>query len=332
MSFLLKRDLELYVSTVDTGFTTSNTYKISVMDNFSWNTLSRSSKSDIKRISDTPERLPFTVTDEISPTTLKMTTYAKPVMNGGNHSCVEKLLFDSLCGAATTEGASEYSLGFASVNELIPLYIYISLDGNNYKLSGSVVKTADFKFSIDTLTSIDWNIEAQTFSIDATLPDTYTDHTAVTNYLKNKLSIISAVRNGTTYQLPIIGGNLKITNKVKFPQRKTLDVTVSTPLPHIVEGRSVTGVLSCYMHMGVGQSGNFYEDAHDDYSLINTATNITGYMGGKTVPYLYFNIPNSVIELPKNKTEDAISFEFKFDSRELNFGTNDDIVLQYKVQ
>lgn len=332
MSVLFKRDLDLYISTVDTGFTADNTAKISILDNYSITTNSRSSSANPNRVSTTPERLPFIVTDEIATAKIKFTTYAKPVMNTTNHSCAEKLLFDSLGGIASTEGASNYTVNFASVNTLIPLYLFISYNNKYYKFTEAVVSYANISFNIDNITSIEWELEAKSFGVVSSLPSTFTDHTSLDTYLKNKLSIVTTIWDSTTYNLPIISGNLKISNKIIFPQRKTLDITVSTPMTHIVGPRSVQGKFNCYMHLGSGQSGDFYDTIYTDYLNINDSMNISAYIGGNTEPYIYFNIPNSLIELPKQKTDDVISFELELQSRELTYGNNDDITLQYKVQ
>ncbi len=331
MSVLFKRDIAVYISTVESSFTTANTTKLNILGDYSLTTSSRSSSSNLNRISDTPERLPFVVTDRILPATFKFSTYAKPVMNTTNHSSVEKLLYDSLGGIESTEGASNYQVNFASVNELIPLYIFISFEDKYYKLSEAVVKSANISFAINEITKIEWEVEAKDYAVVSSIPGTYRD-VATNVFLKNKLTITTAQWQGNTYTLPVISGSLNITNMIEFPQRRTLDVNVSTPLSHITKVRSVSASLKCYIHKGAGKSGEFYDEVYDNYLDINDATDITGYIGGNVQPYIYFNIPNSIIELPKKTSDDVISFELKLKSREVNFGTNDDITLQYKVQ
>lgn len=334
-TILFNRDVEVYISTVDTGFTVDNTAKISILGGYNINTKSNNSSSDINRISDTPARIGFNVTDEINPVTFNFSTYAKPFIDGSsNINCVEKLLYDSLGGIASTPAPANYTVNFGKVNTLIPIFIFIAYNDKYYKLSQAVVEQVKISFNIDKLTMIDWNIQAQTYTIVNSLPDTYSDNTSELPQIKNKLSIVQIDPEFITPSLgwidfPVTGGSLTIKNKVQFPQRKTLDVSVSTPFTHIVGTREVLGTITCYMHTGIRKTGQLFEEIYNNYLDINGNTKILFYIGGKTAPYIYVLIDKAIINLPKQITQDIISYDLSFVTRESSLGANDDLIFRY---
>lgn len=187
-----EREIELYVSTVSTGFTTSNTVKLAVLSGTSIDYKEkRESKYDYK-IQNTPERINEEIIVGYTNPRLSFSTYAKPYNDTTNDTCVEKLLLESLMGQVGTEAPSSYTINFASVNQLPEVYLWLKIGANVvYYIANAVVKSAEYKLEIDKLVTIDWEVVGRNMQLISTVPDTFTDYSNIAEYIKGKFSAIN---------------------------------------------------------------------------------------------------------------------------------------------
>lgn len=200
-----ERELDLYVSTVDKDAvkTTANTVKLSVLAGMNITYKQQKQSTYNYKIEATPDRLDNKVVTGYTNPTISFSTYVKPYLDT-NEKCAEKLLLEALLGQAGTEGASNYTASFLAANKLPIRYLYIVL-GNNlvYYVDSGVVQEAIYNIDIDKATIIDWKVIGLNLQVldDTAIPDTFTDHTSISNYVLNKLSNISISYD----KLPLLG-------------------------------------------------------------------------------------------------------------------------------
>lgn len=337
MAVLLGNAPEFYLSTVDTGFTSDNTYKLTLLSGYKMSYSTGVKQAKNPKIGATPERLATQVFDEVSEVSLDITTYIKPFINGSsNHTMVEKFLLESLFDNSLIETTSNATISYASSYSLPKMYLWMYFDGAIYKINEVVVDKATFSLDIDNIAQIEWKLKGLTFEADIAVPGIFTDLTTQANYLKTKLSSVSLNWNSKTYKLPFTSGKIEISNGVQFVKRKTLDVRVSLPLSHYTTFREVKGSLTCYVHSGNNGTQALYDDilqeTFNSSATLDTDADFTIYIGGQNNSHVKITIPHGLLTLPEINLDDVLSTEVSFSSRESTIGANDDIAIEYKVQ
>lgn len=179
-----ERELEVYVSSVDTGFTADNTVKLAILAGSSIDYDIKKENTYNYKIESSPDRVGSKVNLGYTNPVFKFKTYAKPILDGGNTTAVEHLLLYSLTGTVGTETASTYTTSFATTHKLPELYFYIKLDTIIYKISNAIVKSAAFKIDIKDLLTISWNTVGLNLEKVDSVPDTFSDYSNSTKYLK----------------------------------------------------------------------------------------------------------------------------------------------------
>lgn len=339
MAVLLGNAPDFYLSTVESGFTASDTYKLTLVSGYSMSYSTGVKKATNPKIGAIPERLATQVFDEVSEVSLDITTYIKPYKDGSlNHTAVEKFLLESLFDNSMTESTSQATIGYASSYSLPKLYLWMYFDGVIYKINEVVVDKAIFNMDIGQIATIDWKLKGLSFEKATTnLPSdgTYSDLTNQDNYIRTKLSTVSLLWNSKNYLLPFTNGTIEISNGVKFVKRKTLDVRVSLPLSHYTTFREIKGSLTCYIHSGNNGTQALYDDmlqeTFNSSATIDSNANFTIYIGGENNSHVKITIPQGLLTLPKINLDDVLSTEISFSSRESSIGANDDITVVYKV-
>ena len=327
-----ERDLELYISTVDSGFTTDNTVKLSALSGSSLSYKTKTQDIYNYKIDDSPDRLKEKILTGFSQPTFKFRTYAKPY-NDTNIKAVEKLLLYSLTGNLGTESPSNYTITFTSSNKLPELYIYIKYDTLIYKLSNAVVRLAEYNIDIDKSLEISWDLVARGLENVSSTPNTYTDNTDKLGFVKNKFSKISLLLNSSsnTGIIPFISGNLKIINDVKIVDRNTLDQRANQLLNHYVMSRSIYLDFNTYLRTGNVSVAELFDTIQSDLSYNegvgnNIETTLT--LGSSIAEHLEFYMPNTLVELPEIKIQDVLSSNIRMSAKKLN-SINDDIIIKY---
>lgn len=327
-----EREIEIYISTVDTGFTTDNTTKLPILAGASIDYSTITNNSYNYKISDSPERLNEKILSGITPPEISFSTYAKPFLDTPNITAVEKLLLNSLLANTGTESASDYETSFTSTNVLPELYIFISFNNLVYKISNVVVKSAIYNIEIDRPVFIEWKLVGLTIESTSSAPGTYTDYTTNINFLKSKLSTVTMEIGAITSQLPIVSGKLRLLNSVQVVKRDTLDVRGVQNLGHYVKNRTVEFNLVSYLKTG---TTNNIKDLFDSINTSLDYTNdnsikITITMGTTDAAHIIVELNKVQIELPTIEIQDVISSNIKITPRTLST-INDDINIKYKL-
>jgi hypothetical protein len=163
----------------------ANTFRIGVLDGYSFSQGSDSSDVSISEAGASPSRGSKRFNDSLPPAEWSFGTYVRPFVHGASsfrtaldHDAVENILWAALSGtalpgdaAATGRGvvvgttAQDGSLiGFtqSDVHELMKLNLYFALENTTYRLNDAQINQAEIDFSIDGIASITWSGNATT--------------------------------------------------------------------------------------------------------------------------------------------------------------------------
>jgi hypothetical protein len=163
----------------------ANTFRIGVLDGYSFSQGSDSTDVTISEAGAAPNRGSKRFNDSLPPAEWSFGTYVRPFKHGANsyradgtYDCVENILWSALAGtglpsASDTSGAAvEVTTGtqFGSlckfdqsdVHELMKLSIYFALENTTYRLNQAQINQAEVDFSIDGIAQITWSGNATT--------------------------------------------------------------------------------------------------------------------------------------------------------------------------
>jgi len=162
-----------------------NTFRLGVLDGYSFSQGSDSTDVTISEAGATPNRGSKTFNDSLPPAEWSFGTYVRPFVHGTNsfrnaldHDCVENILWAALSGTAlpgdaaatgrgvevgtTAQGGSVCNFEKSDVHELMKLNLYFALENTTYRLNGAQVNQAEIDFSIDGIAQITWSGNATT--------------------------------------------------------------------------------------------------------------------------------------------------------------------------
>ena len=168
---------------------------------------------------------------------------------------------DSSKAVVTTLGSNR--------NELRAFTLIYKVDNTVYKVANCAVNQADIQFDLQGIAMIAWSGFGTTLTSPAALQSWSGSNYlafpgAADNYITNKLSTTTLVSNisgtaGTTYVLPITGGNLTINNNIEYLTPENLGV-VNTSIGYFTGSRSITGALNAYLKTGANESAALLTD------------------------------------------------------------------------
>ena len=179
--------------------TTANTFRLGVLDGYSFSQGSDSTDVTISEAGATPNRGSKRFNDSLPPAEWSFGTYVRPFKHGaasyrtaGTFDCVENILWAALSGTglpdnfesgsenAAQRRASQTAAGAgvktsstaavgslcdfisSDVHELMKLTLYFALENTTYRLNEAQVGQAEIDFSIDGIAQINWSGNATT--------------------------------------------------------------------------------------------------------------------------------------------------------------------------
>ena len=163
----------------------ANTFRIGVLDGYSFSQGSDSTDVTISEAGAAPNRGQKRFNDSLPPAEWSFGTYVRPFKHGANSfraegtfDCCENILWAALAGtglpnASDASGAAvQVTTGsqFGSlckfdqsdVHELMKLNLYFALENTTYRLNDAQVNQAEIDFSIDGIAQITWSGNATT--------------------------------------------------------------------------------------------------------------------------------------------------------------------------
>ena len=163
----------------------ANTFRVGVLDGYSFSQGSDSSDVSISEAGATPNRGSKRFNDSLPPAEWSFGTYVRPFVHGAasyrtadDHDCVENILWAAISGTAlpgdaaangrgvvvgtTAQNGSQTTFAKSDVHELMKLSLYFALENTTYRLNDAQVNQAEIDFSIDGIASITWSGNATT--------------------------------------------------------------------------------------------------------------------------------------------------------------------------
>ena len=162
--------------------TAANTFRIGVLDGYSFSQGSESTDVTINEAGSAPNRGSKRFNDALPPAEWSFGTYVRPFKHGAasfradrTYDMVENILWSALAGTglsdasgaavATSTGAANGALvDFveSDVHELMKLNIFFALENTTYRLNDAQINQAEIDFSIDGIAQITWSGNATT--------------------------------------------------------------------------------------------------------------------------------------------------------------------------
>ena len=162
----------------------SNTFRIGVLDGYSFSQSSESTDVTINEAGSAPKRGSQRFNDSLAPAEWSFQTYVRPFKHGtnshrssGTHDMVENILWAAIAGKDITGGAlsgtsatavvcdatdADVSFARSDHHELLKLSIFFALENTTYRLNECQVNQAEIDFSIDGIATISWSGNATT--------------------------------------------------------------------------------------------------------------------------------------------------------------------------
>jgi hypothetical protein len=332
MSYSLKREIELYVNTVDS---TDGVCKIAVLPEFELKIQANLLQVYRKIIGEDPEMLPRAGVDQISPVSLGFLTYLKPALLDGliGHTAPEKLFWDSLGGIPGYRGKDYYKVNFGRVNRLLPLYFFIKTTTAIYKVNKVYVDSVELSFDINYILIGKWTAQAislEAYKSDEIIFTNIKDYTNVDNYIRNKFTKLNITdsKDNKIYNFPITESVIKIQNTLMPVYDKNIKVVVGTVKDLIVGGRAVSGSFKSYLSGKFKHSRDFLDSINEDLTQVNRKYKIE-YIAEDRNNSILITLPHAYINVPNLDFEDVLNVNIEFTSAESVYGANDDLDIKY---
>lgn len=365
----LSRNTKLYVSTVATGHAVTDTFEIPILDGYSFTQNTESQNITLNEAGAAPVRGQKVFNTALNPVDISFVTYVRPFMydpdqdgvtTPDTHNCVERILWDAVAGTAlnqaTTATATELTVDFSNseVHELLPLYLYFTVDNVTYVISGATITAVTIDFSIDGIAQLQWTAQGvslaegtapaayRSAAAGATTADLQTTNLRDADFIKNKLSTVSltaadtatfpGVSSNGVYNLALTGGSITIENGTTFLTPAELGI-VNKPIGSFTGTRAISGNITCYLRTGatLGQSGDLFSDMATATDVISNAFALTVSLGGASAPKLELVMAQAHLNIPTINVEDVVASDIQFTAQG---GTNgiedtDELLIKY---
>ena len=175
--------------------TTANTFRVGVLDGYSFSQGSESSDVTINEAGAAPNRGSKRFNDSLPPAEWSFGTYVRPFVHGAasfrvasDHDCCENIMWAALSGTGlpadsddagrgvlignTSQNGSQVKFDQSDVHELMKLNLYFVLENTTYRLNDAQVNQAEIDFSIDGIAQITWSGNATTIDqVETALED-----------------------------------------------------------------------------------------------------------------------------------------------------------------
>ena len=161
-----------------------NTFRVGVLDGYSFSQGSESTDVTINEAGATPNRGSKRFNDSLPPAEWSFGTYVRPFKHGtnswrqsGDMDMVENILWASISGKDITDGSltgtsapsvtvdstdADVSFERSEHHELLKLSIYFALENTTYRLNEAQVNQCEIDFSIDGIAQLTWSGNATT--------------------------------------------------------------------------------------------------------------------------------------------------------------------------
>ena len=351
MSFNLIRNSRVFFTTnvgtetgvvAASGFDTTNTREIQVLDGFSFSQNTTAETVTLNEAGAAPVRGQRSFNTALEPVDFSMSTYMRPADGGTNITCEESVLWNAMFATdpiggtnpAWTEatGAATLVVANSQSHQLQKFGLIIVIDGVSYIIDNCALDSATVDFGLDAIAMVAWagkgSLLRQITGLTATTGATVTFGGGLTGtakgknttaaFIANKLSTVTVESgiNGSgsvDYTLAITGGSLTIANNLTYLTPANLGV-VNRPFTYFTGTRAISGSLTCYLRAGATSSAGLLADMLAGSTTdVNPAFEINIKVGGGTnATRVEFELPAAVLTIPSVATEQVVSTTINF--------------------
>jgi len=323
------------------GCDATNTQELQVLDGMSFSQNTTTETVTLNEAGAAPSRGQRSFNTALSPVDFSFTTYIRPFYNelgaSDGLTAEESVLWNALMGvnpigtggawSATTSptapsAVATYSKTNSNVHQLQKFALIINVDGLQYIIQDCVLNTATIDFGLDAIASIQWAGNGAKLiqdSSSSTIAAFKAKNTAA-KFIANKLSVVTLfaginASTGTSYTIPLTGGQIVLSNNVTFLTPQNLGI-VNKPATYFTGTRAVSGNLTAYLRAGGGQ-GNFSAELLDTLlagssTAVDTKFTLTIRIGGSTGTRVDVKLPAAMISIPTIQTEQIVSTTINF--------------------
>lgn len=338
MALNLVRNSRLFFTTnvnssgtiLDSGHTTSTTYEIQVLDGFTFSQASNSETVTVSEAGSAPVRGQRNFNTSLAPVDFSFSTYIRPDLSSTNTVAEEQPLWNALTSTTgngwTTAATSTVSFANSNANQLQKFGLLIVVDNVTYAVDNCALNQASIDFAIDGIATIAWTGQGTTLrqltnSITTATAGTFGGGTIAGSYkqkvtdapfISNKLSTASVARGGTTYTVPLTGGNLTINNNITYVTPANIGV-VNQAITYFTGTRSITGTLSAYLKTGGNNdTGALLAAALGNTTNTEPSYDVTISIGGANAPKVVLAMPTTVLNIPTVDVQQVVSTTINF--------------------
>lgn len=354
MAVSLLRNTRLWVSTVESGFTDTNTQEILIGDDLSFSQGASETDVTVEEAGPTPTRGSKRFIDAINPAEWSFSNYILPLAGTvapNNIFSPDYLLWHALStGSALNLGVNDggvyqnpsnqiVSFVDNSYHELIKLFIYMYVDGIWYKISGAQVNQAEISVDITDIAKVAWSgfgtlltpLGVQPFD-PALIGISDSEFLAFQNsYIKNKLSILDLKDNSDAQSfngVAITGATVTISNNITYLTPNTLG-RIDRPIGSFTGAFDVSGSLQCYLDTKSGGSSALWQKIANSTGSVNSFQLVLT-LGGKyatAAPGIILKMPKAQLSVPELQSADALGLNINFKAQGSSLTSGDEIVI-----
>lgn len=327
------------------GFSTTNTWRIDVLDGFTFSQATATETITLNEAGATPTRGQRSFNTALEPAEFSFSTYIRPYYKDvGTTDTVSapeaplwNALFSNLALNATnsgwveTAGATPVStiatptVTGSNVHQLQKFGLIIVLDQVVYYIDNCAMNSATIDFGLDEIATIAWTGNGTTIRQSESLPSlvagtNFTDVPAVTRFLANKLSTVTvndSIGGGGTsnYTIALTGGQISINNNITYLTPAILG-KVNNPVTYFTGTRAISGNMTCYLRSD--SANKFSAELQQDILASSATASETKYQlvfsigGAAASNRVDITIPAAMLSIPTVNAEQVVSLDVNF--------------------
>jgi len=351
MSFNLIRNSRVFFTTnvnaetgvvAASGFDTTNTREIQVLDGFSFSQNTTAETVTLNEAGAAPVRGQRSFNTALEPVDFSMSTYMRPADGGTNITAEESVLWNALFATdpiggtnpAWTETTTNCVLVATNSqsHQLQKFGLIIVIDGVSYIIDNCALESATVDFGLDAIAMIAWAgrgaILRQVAGLTAstgttvnfgggTLTGSAKGKNTTAPFIANKLSTLTLKKEidgtGDTFNVAITGGSLTIANNLTYLTPANLGV-VNRAFTYYTCTRAISGSLTVYLRAGSTNTAGLLADLLAGSTTdVNPAFSVQFEVGGATnATRVEFEMPAAVLTIPTVSTEQVVSTTINF--------------------
>jgi hypothetical protein len=334
-----------------TGFTNLNTFRIEVMNGFSFSQGTTQETVTLNEAGSAPVRGQRSFNTALDPVEFSMSTYLRPAfIEAGASDTItapEKVLWNAFMGSGvlgsgawveTASATPTTVCTFANSNshQLQAFGLVILLDNVAYYIDNCALDTATIDFGLDSIAMVAWTGRGTQLRQSEVLPTlvagtNFTDTPATAKFIANKLSTTTVKGGiggtGDTYTVALTGGSITLSNNLTYLTPEVLGV-VNTPVTYFTGTRAVSGELTAYLRSSA--TTKLTAELQQDILATSSTSQETKFsvkveIGGITNGHrVEVEMPAAMLQVPNVTTDQVVSTTIGFTAQGYT-GSNYDI-------